>query len=204
MKISASGLESQASWEAWGGDSQNEGRIPMGTDSSPKWNAKVVIPLGVLGFALVIGAIGLWFGGTFLFHFLARPVSLPLWCVALIAVGPAALVAGGILWLRSTGHNLGEMERRPIVVKGVRWRWWTQHDGSLRVVPYCETCDLQLRPRDAPADAAGNSPGFVLHCNSCNQETERYEGSLEDAPQLILDHFMQNLRKEFELAPHHS
>jgi hypothetical protein len=187
-----------------GGDNQYEGQIPMDTETSPRGNARVVISLVVLGIAVVVGAVGLWFGGSFLFQFLARPVSLPLWCIALLAVGPAVLVGGGILWLWSTGHKRGEMERRPIVVKGVRWRWWTQHDGSLRVVPYCEACDLQLRPREASAKSAADAPGFVLHCNSCDQETERYQGSLEDAPQLILDHFMQNLRKEFELAPHHS
>ena len=73
MKISASGLESQGSWEAWGGDSQNEGRIPMGTDSSPKWNAKVVIPLGVFGVAQVKGAGGVGGGGTLRFNFIAPP-----------------------------------------------------------------------------------------------------------------------------------
>jgi hypothetical protein len=187
-----------------GGDNQYEGQIPMDTETSPRGNARVVISLVVLGIAVVVGAVGLWFGGSFLLQLLARPVSLPLWCIVLLAVGPAVLVGGGILWLWSTGHKRGEMERRPIVVKGVRWRWWTQHDGSLRVVPYCEACDLQLRPREASADSADDSPGFVLHCNSCDQETERFRGSLEDAPQLILDHFMQNLRKEFELAPHHS
>lgn len=181
-----------------------KGQIPMSTEASPRWNARVVILLVVLGIAVVIGAVGLWLGGRSLFQFLGRPVSLPLWCLVLLAVGPAALVTGGILWLGSMGHKQSEMERRPIVVKGVRWRWWTQHNGSLRVVPYCEACDLQLRPRQAPADTADDSPGFVLHCNSCSQETERYQGPLEDAPQLILDHFMQNLRKEFELAPHHS
>src|SRR3954463_1344611 len=111
------------------------------------------VRLVILGIAVVAGAVGLWLGGSLLFQLLARPVSLPLWCMVLLGVGPAAVVGGGILWLWRTGHARGEMERRPIVVKGVRWRWWTQHNGSLRVVPYCEVCDLQLRSRISPKDA---------------------------------------------------
>jgi len=172
----------------------------MSTETSPRWNARILVPLIILGIAVVVVAVGLWLGGSFLFGLLAKPVSLPSWCIVLLAVGPAVLVGSGILWLWIAGHKRGEMERRPIIVKGVRWRWWIERNGRLRVVPYCEACDLQLRPQEASADSADNSPGFVLRCNSCGQETERFRGPLDDAPQLILDHFMQNIRKEFELS----
>ncbi len=170
----------------------------MSTENSRSWKTRVVVPLIVL--AVAIGVAGLVFGGKTLFQFLGRPVSLPLWCLVLLALGPVAFLAGGIALLWRMAQKPGEMERRPIVVKGVRWRWWTEHNGSLRVVPYCEACDLQLRPREAPAGPTDAPPGFVLHCNNCGQETIRFQGSLDHAPQLVLDYFMQNLRKEFELS----
>lgn len=170
----------------------------MGNSNSWLWKTRVVVPLVVL--ALAFGMAGLAFGGSTLFRFLGRPYSLPLWSLILLALGPVALLAGGIALLWKIHQGPGEMERRPIVVKGVRWRWWTEHNGSLRVVPYCEACDLQLRPREGTDDPNEVLPGFVLHCNNCSQETIRFHGSLDHAPQLVLDYFMQNLRKEFELS----
>jgi hypothetical protein len=173
----------------------------MGTVSTWKWKPHAVIPLVVLVIVIVgVGGV-LWRGA--IVALLAHPISLPVWALILLAIVPAC--SGYGLWLAwQHGTRPKEMERRPLIVKGVRWRWWTEHNGHLRVVPYCEACDLQLRPRECPHGPEEVLPSFILHCNNCSHETDPFHGPLEDAPQLILDYFMQNLRKEFELSHHPS
>ena len=167
-----------------------------------KRRTHVLVPLTVLAVAAVGTCLA--FGGGALFRFLDRPTTLPLWCVALLSVGSLGFLASGMFLIWRVRQRPIEMERRPLIVQGVRWRWWMDPHGSLRVVPYCAACDLQLRPREASAAPPDAPTGFFLHCNNCGQETIKFQGSLDHAPQLVLDFFMQNLRKEFELPHHHS
>jgi len=136
-----------------------------------------------------------WIGNlcSVIWHLLSYPITIAFWIFLLLLILSARTVFS---FLKPLIHRKPlestELDYTEDSFFGMTWRWsYPLSPIPKKIWCFCPKCDTQLVFNEGPFRAA---PRFILHCETCKEQIQDFEGSMDYILSKVIRQIDRNIR----------